>query len=290
MTHFDDIYLFVQTVRHQGISAAAQANGLQRSKISRRLQELEKQLGYQLLIRTTRHIELTERGQWLYQNAKVPFDTLSEVVNLMETERIAPQGRMRIAIPPALGMTELFSKVIETYVGRFPNVRLEVEQQKHAIDLRRTDTDLQILPSYISTTHDDYVQQHLLYFSYSMVASKEYLAEFGTPTDLFSLDKHQLLASRYNRSLLPETLNYHLYSDDLQLIIRLAKSGKGIALVPRKLIKEELSQGTLNEILTQQTFSKLKITLIYPSQPYLPEKTRAMVKLLRESFSSDENA
>ena len=60
---FDDIYLFTQTVVHGGISAAAEANQLQRSKVSRRLQELENNLGVQLLIRTTRSIELTAHGK-----------------------------------------------------------------------------------------------------------------------------------------------------------------------------------------------------------------------------------
>ena len=284
MPSLDDINLFVQTVRHQGISSAAKANGLQRSKVSRRLQELEKQLGYQLLIRTTRNIELTERGQWLYEQVNGPLNRLNEVVNLMQTERMTPQGRMRLAIPPALGMTEIFSNVIEDYVNRFPDVRLEVEHQKQAIDLRRTDTDLQILPSYIGTMHDDYVQQHLLYLGFCMVASASYLSQFGTPKQFSDLASHQLLASRYSRSLLPADIEYHLYSDDLQLLIRLAKSGKGVALLPRLLVEKYLQDASLLEILEQQSFTELKLTLIYPSQPYLPEKTRAMVQILRQSF------
>ncbi|BAJ01135.1 LysR family transcriptional regulator [Shewanella violacea] len=287
MPSFDDINLFVQTVRHQGISSAAKANGLQRSKVSRRLQELEKQLGYQLLIRTTRNIELTERGRWLFEQVDAPLNKLNEAINLMQTERMEPQGKMRLAIPPALGMTEIFSNVIEDYVNQYPDVRLEVEHQKQAIDLRRTDTDLQILPSYIGTLHDDYVQQHLLYLRFCMVASKSYLSQFGTPKQVCDLGSHQLLASRYNRSLLPTDFEYHLYSDDLLLLIRLAKLGKGVALLPRLLVEKDLQDASLIEILDQKSFTQLKLTLIYPSQPYLPEKTRAMVKLLRESLKQD---
>ncbi len=286
MFSFDDINLFVQAVRHQGISAAAKAHHLQRSKVSRRIQELEKQLGYQLLIRTTRHIELTERGQWLFDQANGPLDNLFEAVSLMKSERLAPQGKMRITIPPALGMIELFSTIIEDYLCKYPQVKLEVEHQKQAIDLRRTNTDLQILPSYIPALHDDYVQQHLIYLNYCMVASKEYLTEYGVPERVSELHQHQLLASRYNRSLLPDSLDFHLYSDDLQLLIRLAASGKGIALLPRLLVNESLMKGELMEVLEEQSFTELKLTLIYPSQPYLPEKTRAMVQMLRQSFDN----
>lgn len=286
MFSFDDINLFVQTVRHRGIGAAAKANNLQRSKVSRRILELEKQLGYQLLIRTTRHIELTDRGQWLFDQANAPLDSLFEAVNLMKTERLTPQGKMRIAIPPALGMTELFSTIVEAYLSQYPQVKLEVEHQKQSIDLRRSNIDLQILPSYIEPLHDDYVQQHLIYLNYCMVASKDYLAKWGVPKRVSDLHKHQLLASRYNRSLLPDSLEYHLYSDDLQLLIRLATSGKGIALLPRLLLKDSVHSGGLLEILEEQSFTELKLTLIYPSQPYLPEKTRAMVQMMRHSFNN----
>ena len=87
--------------------------------------------------------------------------------------------------------------------------------------------------------------------------------------------------------MLPADVEYQLYSDDLQLLIRLAKSGKGVALLPRLLVDKYLQDASLHEILAQQNFTELKLTLIYPSQPYLPEKTRAMVQLLRQYFDQD---
>lgn len=95
---FDDIYLFVLVVRHKGISAAAQFSGLQRSKVSRRLQELEKALGHQLLIRTTRSIELTKQGEWLYQQASSPINTLVDASLLMRDHHITPRGTDRKSV------------------------------------------------------------------------------------------------------------------------------------------------------------------------------------------------
>ncbi len=285
MPSFDDVHLFVLTVRHQGISAAAKAAGLQRSKVSRRLQELEKKLGYKLLIRSTRKIELTEQGDWLYQQVQSSIDTLNDAVNLMQSERLTPQGRLCVAIPPALGMTAVFSELVERYISLYPLVNLEIEHEKHARDLRRSNTDLQILPSYVPTMHDDYVQQRLLQFSYSMVASESYLQQHGTPDSIETLSDHLLLVSRYNKDMLPEHLNYHLYSDDLYLLRKLVIAGKGIAVLPNIMVDGDIQQGTLQKLLPELVFAELKMTLIYPSQPYLPEKTRAIVELLHQSFS-----
>ncbi|WP_300180438.1 LysR family transcriptional regulator [uncultured Aliivibrio sp.] len=223
---FDDIYLFVLIVRHKGISSAAQFAGLQRSKVSRRLQELEKALGHQLLIRTTRAIELTQQGKWLYEQASNPVNTLVDASRLMREHHLTPKGRLKVAIPPALGMTEIFSQLIEQYMKEYTEVKLEIEHHVQSLDLRRENVDLQILPSYIEPLHDDYIQQRLIQIPYSMVASSEYLALNGCPDNVAQLNDFHLLASRYNKSLLPQGLDYQLFSDDLNLLQRLAISSK----------------------------------------------------------------
>jgi DNA-binding transcriptional LysR family regulator len=227
---FDDIYLFVLIVRHKGISSAAQFAGLQRSKVSRRLQELEKALGHQLLIRTTRAIELTQQGKWLYEQTSNPINTLVDASRLMKDHHLTPRGRLKVAIPPALGMTEIFSQLIEQYMKEFPEVKLEIEHHVQSLDLRRENIDLQILPSYIEPLHDDYIQQRLIQIPYSMVASA--------------------------------------------------------ALLPSILIEDKIKNGELIEVLPRTSFTDLTITLIYPTPSYLPEKTRAMVTLFRETFSN----
>jgi len=67
---FDDLYLFMLTVRHGGISSAAKAYSMQRSKVSRRLQELEKSIG----------IELTENGRALYEQISQPLTSVNQAV------------------------------------------------------------------------------------------------------------------------------------------------------------------------------------------------------------------
>ncbi|ROS01623.1 DNA-binding transcriptional LysR family regulator [Sinobacterium caligoides] len=285
MTSLDDLNLFALTVRHQGISAAAAATNMQRSKISRRLQALEHALGYQLLIRTTRHIELTEQGRWLYRQIESPLNTLQAATELMVERGTAPKGLMRIAIPPTLGVTEFFADTIERYISLYPQVQLEIEHEKSAIDLRRSNTDLQLLPGFIDSLHDDYVQQSLIQFPYTLVASPCYLSKKGRPKALAELADYDFLASRYTRSLMPECRNYRLFSDDLRLLHQLAKAGQGIAILPTSMIEEDLASGALSNIDCADQLTPPSISLIYPAQAYLPERTRLMVKMLRDNFA-----
>ncbi|MHC2259726.1 DNA-binding transcriptional LysR family regulator [Sinorhizobium meliloti] len=53
MKDLNDLYYFVQVVDHGGYAAAARANDIQKSKLSRRLQQLEERLGVRLLNRSS---------------------------------------------------------------------------------------------------------------------------------------------------------------------------------------------------------------------------------------------
>jgi len=286
----DDLYLFVLTVRHGGISAAAKACSLQRSKISRRLQELEKALGSQLLIRTTRHIELTENGRLLYEQVNQPLTMANQAVNLLENQQKELLGVLRIAVPAALITSNMFAVLIDKYAARFPNVLLEIQHSQESIDLKRDNIDLQLLPNILKVINEDYVQQTLLPFPCCLVASPGYITTYSAPQNIANLMDHRILVSRYNSTALVDGLTVRLCSDDLHLIQHMAKSGHGIALLPTILVRDNVTAGELVNVLPRERFPEIKLTLIYPSREYLPEKTRAMVELLRETFTNNNVA
>jgi DNA-binding transcriptional LysR family regulator len=284
MPTFDDLHLFVLTVRHKGISSAAQAVGMQRSKLSRHLQNLEQKLGFQLLIRTTRSIELTDQGRWLFQQVSAPLMTLTEIMEVLEDQKSRPHGKLKIAIPPVLGVTEFFTQVIETYISKYPDVEVVVEHQTKAVDLRRTNVDIQVLPIYHRPICDDFIQQHLVQLPCSMVASPEYLMAKGEPISLEDLSQHLLLGSRYSKTQLPSELPYYVYSEDLHLLRNLARDGKGITLLPNVMVEKCMSEKQLVPVLSDVVFERLQIKLVYASLPYLTEKSRSMIHLLRETL------
>ena len=167
----DDLYLFMLTVRHGGISAAATAHGLQRSKISRRLQELEKALHCQLLIRTTRHIELTENGRLLYQHINQPLTEVNHAVNLLESQQNSFQGVLRLAATASFIASSIFAEVLDNYANQFPLVRIELLYLQKSVDLERENIDLQLLPNMAEIINSDYVQQTFLTSSNGLFAS-----------------------------------------------------------------------------------------------------------------------
>jgi len=280
----DDLYLFILTVRHGGISAAAQAHGLQRSKVSRRLQELEKALGCQLLIRTTRQIELTENGRLLYQHINQPLNDVDQAMNLLKNQQQSHQGALRIAVPAAFIASTMFAELVDDYARQFPDISLEIVHRHESIDLKRENIDLQLLPDVVDIINEDYVQQVFLPSKKGLVCSPRYLETHHMPLNIAELFEHAILTSRYDSSILPEGLNIRLISEDLGLINHLVQSGQGIALLPMVLIQNQLDQGALIHVLPDIYQSEIAMTLVYSSRRFLPVKTRAMIDLLRERF------
>ncbi|MEZ9593282.1 LysR family transcriptional regulator [Shewanella sp. 10N.261.52.F9] len=280
----DDLQLFVLTVQHGGISAAAKQQSLQRSKVSRRLQELEKSLGCQLLIRTTRKIELTENGRLLYQQINQPLTGVAQAAKLLSNQQKSVQGVLRVAVPAALITSNMFALLLEKYLEQFTDVQLEVLHCQESIDLKRQNVDIQILPDGVKVQNEDYVQQTLLRFPSSLVASQQYLQSHPSITELSDLANHSLMVSRYNQSSLPDNLTLRLCSDDLRLIQHMASTSNGIAILPTILVRDALQSGELKLVLAEEKLPEVKLTLIYPYKEFLPEKTRALIQLLREAF------
>ncbi|KOO03414.1 LysR family transcriptional regulator [Vibrio nereis] len=281
---FDDLYLFTQTVVHGGISAAAEANNMQRSKVSRRLQELEKAMGFQLLIRTTRTIELTEHGKRLFELVGQSVEHIQQGLNVMHEYQQELSGRVRLATPSALMSSAAFNSIITEYTSRYPEVSVEIENHQESVDLKRQAFDLQLLPSVVKVTDDSYVQFSLLPYRSHFVASRKYLDRHAPIKSIEDLQQHRLLTNRYNANLLDLELHIGLKSDDLNLLRSMAIAGNGIAFIPQAHSKPALSDGSLIEVLPEFTHPKQHLTLIYPSSLFLPNKVKALIELIREKF------
>ncbi|MCG3884204.1 LysR family transcriptional regulator [Photobacterium leiognathi] len=282
----DDIYLFMLTVRHGGISAAAKAHSMQRSKISRRIQELEQALGCQLLIRTTRQIELTENGRLFYQYINQPLNDVTQAVSLLENQQHAFSGRLKIAIPAAVVASPVFLDLLDSYSAQFPDVTLDIVHRHESVDLKRENIDLQLLPNVVDVINDDYVQQTLLSSSNRLYCSPKYLESSSLPTTMEELYQHPILSSRYTSALLPDGMNLRLVSEDFGLIKLLTETGRGIALLPIVLFTEQVERGELIPVMHDTFELDIVMTLVYPSRHFIPEKTRAMIELLRNNFSN----
>lgn len=115
----------VAVARHGSFTKAAEAVGVTQSAVTRSVADLEKQLGVQLFLRTSRGAILTERGQEFVDRAAVIIDDTQELLASTSQQSGAFSGVLRIGVCPA-SLEWLLRAPVAQMLERHPDVRLEV--------------------------------------------------------------------------------------------------------------------------------------------------------------------
>lgn len=123
MQDLNDFVWFVKVVDHGGFAAAGRALDQPKSKLSRRIAQLETRLGVRLIQRTTRQFTVTEVGHTFYQHCKamlVEAEAAEEAVAALQAE---PRGVVRITCPVTLLHVHV-GPMLARFMARYPGINL----------------------------------------------------------------------------------------------------------------------------------------------------------------------
>src|SRR5580698_293527 len=110
----NDLRFFAEIIEQGSFTQAAQALGVQTSRLSRRVTALEAELGVRLLNRTTRRISLTDAGKQFLSHCQAIVAHAQAALEDVEKTRSAPSGVVRMSCP--IGMLEAgMSKILLGY-------------------------------------------------------------------------------------------------------------------------------------------------------------------------------
>ena len=117
---------FVETVRHNSFTHAAQALNVTQSTISKMVRQLEDEIGQPLLIRAARSVQLTDVGRVVFERGQEALAMVQglkrEVDDLAELSR----GELTVGIPPMVNV--FFSPLIQRFRARHPGITLKVKE------------------------------------------------------------------------------------------------------------------------------------------------------------------
>src|SRR5256885_5618356 len=134
MKDLNDLYYYVQVVDHGGFAPAGRALGMPKSKLSRRIAQLEERLGTRLIQRSTRRFAVTETGQTYYGHCKamlVEADAADEAIALTHAE---PRGIVRMTCPVAL-LDARIADMLAAFMAAYPRVEIHLEETNRRVDV-----------------------------------------------------------------------------------------------------------------------------------------------------------
>lgn len=126
--------VFRRVVELESFSRAADALNLSNAAVSKNVQELEKELGTQLIHRTTRRLNLTEAGRLYFQRVSSILDELERVEELVCDLSIEPHGLLRVTAPMSLGLTHVATAIYQ-FQSIYPDMRIELILNDRYVDL-----------------------------------------------------------------------------------------------------------------------------------------------------------
>src|SRR4051812_41815861 len=133
MQDLNDLNLFAAVVANGGFSAASRALSIPKSRISRRVNALEDELGVRLLERSTRRFSVTEVGQEIYRHARAAVAEAESVAEVASRLKAEPQGRVRGSCPQ--GIDRGLPGALPKFRLRHPKRRVQMIIRTRQIDL-----------------------------------------------------------------------------------------------------------------------------------------------------------
>jgi DNA-binding transcriptional LysR family regulator len=297
----NSLYYFTQVVEHGGFAAAGRALDMPKSKLSRRISQLEERLGVRLIHRTSRHCSLTDIGQAYYQRCLAMRVEAESAAELIERNRSEPQGLVRISCPTAL-LNSWVGPMLTRYMLKYPLVELFIESTNRRVDVIHEGFDIALRVRFPPLENTDLVMKVLGNSTQSLVGCPAYLERLSSPAlpaDLSGLPSlHWGAAQReyqwelFGPDAASAVIRHHprLVTDDLIALRQAVLAGLGIAHLPAVVVREDLAAGRLVELVPGWAPKCGIVHAIFPSRRGLLPSVRTLIDFLGEEFSRSDIA
>jgi DNA-binding transcriptional LysR family regulator len=289
--NLNDLQIFVQAIESGGFTAAGKRLGIPKSTVSKRVAELETQLGVRLVQRTSRSFSLTDLGRDFFQHARAAVIEAENAENLVRTHLGEPSGTVRLTTSVPTAQFTLAPHLPEL-AERYPKLVLSVHVTDRFVDIVQEGFDIAIRSHVQPLPDSALVQRRLATHAFFVVASPDYIARHGTPSQPEELTSHRIIAAG------PTDVNWRLQggdgrealveikpvlaADEPFVLLKAAAAGIGITCLPTSVCRPAIEDGTLTHLLPDWTAGSVTTTILIPHRRGQLPAVRAVVDLLHE--------
>lgn len=289
----NDLILFAHVIDAGSFTRASDLTGLPKSTLSRRLSELEDDLGERLMQRSTRRLVLTDFGESILEYARRLSDETEAASALAQHRQVTPHGTLRVSLPPEFRELSIVQIVTE-FSRKYPNVRLELDLSSRRVDVVAERFDVALRAATQLPDDSALVARRLTTLSNGLYANPEYLKRNGVPEVPADLTEHtglvlvtsggdqqQWKLTHGNERWEGIPLNV-LSANSLGLQQELAAQGLGIVGLSERYAQPMVEQGKLERILPEWSLPDTIVWCVTPGRRLLPQRTLAFIDLLKD--------
>ncbi len=292
MTSLENMRIFMRSVELGSFSAAGRAMRMSSAVVSYRIQALEADLGCQLLVRTTRRMNPTERGKLFYERCLDVVEAVERAEASVAEMAGGLRGPLRVTAPLGLGR-RVVAPLARAFRSAHPKVELRLRLSDHLLDLVGESIDVALRLARFDNS--SFTIRKIADVERVLCAAPAYLEAQGTPESPDELFKHRCLLLRYPGAQQfrwtlqvdgePATfpVSGPLDADDGDVLTDWALDGEGIALKPLFEVADHLSAGRLVPVLPDFPPNPVTLAALYPTRRASPV-SKAFVDALVEDM------
>ena len=291
----NDLYFFAAVVEHGGFSSAGRALGIPKSRLSKRIAQLEERLGVRLLQRTTRRFVVTEVGERFYGHCRAVLEEARAAQDAVDELRSEPRGVVRVSCPVSLVQT-VIGHVLPDFLAQNPKMQVRLQATDRRVDVIGEGFDVAIRVRSKLDTDATLVVRTFGQSRVLPVASPELLQRYGhpkVPADLsampaLTMNEHEgtqsweLLDAQGEKVLVD--IQPRLICGDFAALLECAKRGIGVTLLPEFVCGPAVARGELEVVLPEWNAPQGTMYFVYPSRRGLLPGVRALVDFLAENL------
>jgi DNA-binding transcriptional LysR family regulator len=256
MQDLNDMLYFAEVVDRGGFAAAGRHLQVPKSKLSRRVAELESRLGVRLLQRTTRKLSLTGVGELYHRHCVAMREAADAAADAVEQAQTEPRGTIRVACPVTLAQSTL-GPILPVFLARHPHVKVDMRVSNRVVDLVEEGVDVALRVRPTLEDSGSLVVKNLGLTRGLLVASPAQMKRQGQPAtleDLARLDTLGMSAVDGKATWYLEGpgdashafVHHPRYvADDLMTLKFAVLCGSGMCVLPDYMCREEMQDGRL---------------------------------------------
>lgn len=293
MDRLDCDRMFVAVLELGSFAAAAARLGVSSGQASKLVSKLERQLGVQLVKRSTRALSPTDVGRTYYEQVKTLLDAFDALDVSVRESAGTPSGRLKISAPVTFGSAVL-ARVLVAFARRYPLIELDVSFSDRPVSIVDEGFDIAVRIGNLSDS--SLIARRLGEIAVRLAASPRYLQQVGTPQHWRAVSDYQCITDTNFR----DPWNWPFVSEEGETVtvpvrgrlrfanteacLQAAIAGLGIARLPDFIAAPALQRGDIVPVLARYDVPPLGLFALYPAARYLPQRTRLLVDFLADHF------
>ncbi|MBO6834567.1 MAG: LysR family transcriptional regulator [Alphaproteobacteria bacterium] len=287
--NLNDLHLFVQSVESGGFAAASRRLNVPKSTISKRVAELEAQLGARLIHRSSRSFVLSDLGREFFEHARAAITEAETARDVVLRRKAEPSGPVRIttSIPTAQYM---LARCLPDFAIAYPKVELRVHATDRFVDIVQEGYDIALRSHFASLPNSNLIQRKLSEEPIHLIAGTRYLAQNPEPETPEDLATHAAIltgaartewvlnhADGHSAAVSPKAA---MIADESALILSACISGMGVTCLPVSFYAGVAKQGLVRRVLPEWEAGRVTTTAVMPHRRGQLPAVRAVVEFL----------